>query len=368
MSRIHRNAAALFLLAAACSDDPNAPRGALPDRVVVLNGVGQTGVTVVADTGTNRLIRFDPFDGATFALERDSVLSTASSFSGDLLYIAALSSGAVQKVQMPSGSNPGGAAFLPAGTVGVSGASYAVALRNSGQVALVTRVGTSFVTALIGDVGRCPYDVVMVSGVLYSVDANLDCATTYQSHGPVRLIRVTTTSAQRDTITFPGSVVGAPRAFSLGSVVLLFSAGLADFSGTVTVPAAVSRVDLNQRAQLQVAALPAGSFGFQARLANGVMYATAAAGFDAATLRVYALDAGTLAFTGPRATGTSRLALTKTDGTAAACAAATAGADGRFYCVVNSSATATVIVFDATGREVRSTGGGSVAFDIALRE
>src|SRR5215212_6423727 len=86
--------AAASLVLTACRDDPVSAE-ATPERVVVLNGIGQTGVTLGSST-TPRLLRFDPFDGATMTVERDTALSAASAFSGDLVFVADLRTATVQ--------------------------------------------------------------------------------------------------------------------------------------------------------------------------------------------------------------------------------------------------------------------------------
>jgi hypothetical protein len=352
------------VLFAACADDPVSPGAASPDRIVVLNGVGQTGVTIASDTGAARLLRFDPFDGATMTVQRDTALSTASAFSGDLLYVAALKTGTVKKIQLPSGSNPAGAVLAPMGTTnGVTGAQFVVALRNTSRVAFVNSTPTTEVITIVANVGLCPYDVVVVANTIYSVDANLECATTFQSKGPVRLIRVDAT----DTTTLTAASAGAPRAFAMGDIALVFTAGATDATGTVIVPAALSRVNPVTKQVLKTVSLPAGEFGFQGRLGeNGVFYVTAAAGF-AAPMHTYAFDATTLTAVGPFASGKTYLALTRASGAEAACVATTADKDGKVYCIENSVTAATLVVFDATGRETRSSAVGSPAFDVTLR-
>lgn len=379
MPKPFRRVSALAALAVpvltACADSSTAPdTRVVRDRPVVLNGVGQTGVTVVVDTGGPGLhLSFDPFDGATFTVERDTALSTSSSFSGDLLFVAAIGARTVQKLQLPARSNPAGAVLVPAALVPSAGSRaatvIAVALRNTGALALVTvsAAGGATVSTLPG-AGLCPSDVVVAGDALYSADANQRCSTDYTVVGPARLVRVPLSGASRDTIRLGSASVGAARAFASGDIAYVATSGAADAAGMVRQPAAVAKVDLRTRTVVQTAVLPAGIFGFSARLAeDGRIYVSAATGFDDQSLRVYAIDAGTMAFAGVRAPGQAYLALATEAGQPARCAAATADRSGTVYCVENGRLTATLRVFDASGRQVRSAPAGSLAFDVALR-
>jgi hypothetical protein len=105
-SRLHPRpaaaAAAAILVLAACGDSPTGVGAAVPRGVVVLNGFGQQGVTLVADTGTSTA-RIDfgaSFDGGGMTLERDTVLSTSSRGGGDQLYVADLRAGSLRRVQL----------------------------------------------------------------------------------------------------------------------------------------------------------------------------------------------------------------------------------------------------------------------------
>ena len=90
MTRVLRTSvlAAAALAAGACSDSPTTPGARVARGVVVLNGFGQQGVTLVPDTGnaTGR-INFGPdFDGGSLTVERDTAISTSSRGGGDQLY------------------------------------------------------------------------------------------------------------------------------------------------------------------------------------------------------------------------------------------------------------------------------------------
>ena len=355
---------------AACGADPVRPSAAAPDRVVVLNGFGQTGVTT-STSGTPTYLRFDPFDGATMTVERDTVLSASSAFSGDLVFVADLKAGTVAKIQIPSGSNAAGLAFVPSGTPLLPpGARFLTANRNTGRLGVIASSGSGFSVTTLPNAGLCPYDVLVASGVVWSVDANLECATTFASKGPVRLIRMN--SSTPETISLTSVSVGAPRAFrhpATADEALIFTAGTAEFNGTVTAPAAVARIKLSSLTVLKTVALPAGKFGFQARLGeNGLLYVTAADGFTSSTLRAYALNPTTLDFVGAREVGQSHLSLVRTAGGQTPCAAVTADRSGWIYCATNLGPNASLVVFDAEGREKQAFDVGNSVFDVALRD
>src|SRR4051812_35499120 len=76
---------------AACGDTMTDPApGSGVNGVVVLNGFGQQGVTLVPDSGTatSRIDFGASYDGGGMALLRDTVISTSSKAGGDLLYVA----------------------------------------------------------------------------------------------------------------------------------------------------------------------------------------------------------------------------------------------------------------------------------------
>lgn len=363
-------AALIAAFAAACSDSPTGLTGPTPPRgVVVLNGFGQQGVTLVGDTGTTstRLDFGAAFDGGGLAVARDTALSTSSKARGDQLYVADLVAGTVTRVQMPAGSNPGGADF----TGGLGNASVAVTLRDTRALALVRTGASPSVAATIANVGRCPYDVAVQGGAFWVLDANLDCEGSYNPQGDSRLVRLSPDGTQRDTIVLTG-VRNASSIVVAGGSAFVSSGGTADFSNwpsvTFTAPSSVTKVDLATRRVVSTRVLAPTSNGGGVRLGlDGRLYGSAYTSTDYATREVFALDQE-LNFVGTRATGRNSLALRLANGTAPACAGVTADALGRVYCPVNGAGSAaTLHVFDATGTLLRSVPVGQGAVDVALR-
>lgn len=358
---------AVLTVTFACSDGtrpvqrPEAEPGA-----VVLNGVGETGVTLVPDSGTsNSHIDFGAsFDGATFTMLDGIVLSTSSSLKGDQLYVADLSNGSLRRVQMPAASNPAGAAFLLSGSDGTQ--NFAVALRNSSSIARVQlRAGSPGGITLVGNAGLCPSDVFFASNALWSVDANVMCASDYSVVGPGRLIRIPqlVTDLGRDTIALGSDVISPLRAFVIGNFAYVLS------SGAFVAPAAVVKVDLAARTVVATLVFPQGAFGATMALgANGILYVTAATGFNPYLPKMYAIDPATLTFQGPFALGGQHRLLTADGGgEQPKCDAATGNSGGRIYCVDNGEVLAVLHVFAADGTFVRSAPAGTLAFDVAVR-
>lgn len=361
--------------AAACSDS-TAPRGPLPPNgVVILNGSGQTGLTLAGNSGTATThIAFNgSFDGAAVVVERDSALATSSALAGDLLWITDLRTGVVKSVQMPARSDPAGAAFLH----GAGGLAYGVALRGLRALALVLPpAGAVQSVQIVPSAGRCPTDVFEHGGDIYVVDANADC-TNFVADGVARLIRFTPDGVAHDTIGLAaGSVSTAAGAVVGGDFAYVATGGDADFSigagpAVFTRPGVVTKVNLVTKRVVGSVALPAGTYGAVLHLgADGRLYVTAYADPSFARQDVFAIDAGTLAFTGPRAAGQQRLDLRITDETGLSCSAATADALGRIYCVAvdySSAGGTTLFVFGADGRVQRTLGVGQYGVDVALR-
>jgi hypothetical protein len=355
---------------AACSDStsPGPVGGAI--GAIVLNSVGETGVTILPASGdAPRHIDFgSSFDGVTFTVARDTALSTSSRGGGDQLFIADLQSNTVQIAQMPKASNPGGVTFVPSGAPGSTQGDIVVALRDSGAVAQVQRAAADasapLQTHLLSNAGRCPYDVAFHGAELWSLDANERCEdNSYARLGAGRLIRVSLTDAGRDTIILPDAALGPLRAFVIGDDAYVFSTG--DY--TTGAPATFTKVSLTQRRVLGVGLLPPSIVGLGATLGNdGRLYA-AAFDFTGFEPHVYAMDPATLTLTGTMAAGVQYLDLVNEDGTQAQCSAATADRDHDVYCVENGSVSASVVVFDATGKFLRSAAAGTSAYDIAIR-
>ena len=360
---------------AACSDSPTAPVARAPRGIVVLNGFGAPGLTLLADTGSaTASIPFGAaFDGGGMTLERDTVLATSSSLRGDQLYVASITTGTLLRVQLPVRSNPAGATFTQALGASAGTANVAVALRDSQAVALVRATGEfgSVVTTLRG-VGRCPYDVGVHGGALWVVDANLNCGAGFVSQGDARLIRLSASGAgARDTVTLAG-IRNATSLTIVGDAAYVTSAGVADFSAfpitVFTTPGSITRVDLTARRVVRTVSLPTGTYGAGLRAgADGNLYVTAYTRTDFSRQDVFAFDA-VLAPVGARAAGAQSLDLRLATGGAPVCSAATADALGRVYCAANGAGSQAVVhVFERTGALLRSVPAGQGAVDLAVR-
>jgi hypothetical protein len=354
-----------------CSDSTVGPSGPLPPRgIVVLNAYGQQGVTLLPDSGSgsSRIDFGGLFDGGGFSLERDTLVATSSKAGGDLLYVANVATGSLLKVQLPAGSNPGGTSFGSASL----GGRVLVALRDSGAIAMVTPRTAGSVVTLLRGAGRCPYDAFVQGGAVWSVDANLNCGVGYTPLGASRLIRIVPGDARRDTLPLGADVVNASGAVLSGDVAYVGAQGQVDYSAQpyrLVSVGSVVRVDLRARRVTHRFAMPPGSTSAGVRLgADGRLYVAYYADLATFARRVIALDAQSLTPVGPRAPGVPHLDLRRADGTAVACGATTADARGRIHCVVNGAASAaTLHVFDAAGRELRTAPAGQGAVDLALR-
>lgn len=367
-SPIRRVCTTLFLFTfVACDRDPVAPKNTPLGRVVVLNGVGNTGVSVLPDQiGTSVHLSFSDFDGASFSMRNDTVISAASRAKGDLLYVADLKGRTVRKIQMPPVSNPAGAQFaigpafgLPAG----AGTRLYVALRDSTYAMGVFLPADSGEPVLYryAAAGFCPVDLVVTNSKVWYLDANTRCKTDYSIVGPSRLLPVPNLGAS-DTINLPATVVSAQRSFVVGNYAYVLSSG--DF---FSIPGALTRVDLIARTSI-VVPLPTGRYGVSMRMgANGRVYVTDTPAYPETGFRVYAIDRGTMFLEGPRIGAEPHLHLIKRGGAAADCYVATADANGNIYCVENGDVLSTVLLFTGTGEFIGSQPAGSLAFDIALR-
>lgn len=355
----------LFALTACSRSTPPDLRG--PGKVVVLNGQGETGISVLPDDGGPPvLLSFSDFDGASFSLRNDTVASAASKSRGDLLYVGSLLSKTVVKVQMPAGSNPAGAAFgngIVFGPTGGVGTVIFVALRDSAKVARVLfRMGggAPVVETFIG-AGVCPVDVIISSTAVWALDSNQRCFSDYATLGPSRMIPIPSMGSS-DTIRFLSAVVGAQRAFVVGNHAYVMSSG--DF---FSIPGALTKVDLATRNSI-VLPLPTNRYGVSLRIGeNGFAYFTDTPPYPEIGPRVYAIDLETMTFGGVRVSGAQHLRLIKTGGAEAACFAATADAAGNVYCLENGDVLSRLLVFNPAGDQIRSAPAGSLAYDITLR-
>jgi hypothetical protein len=356
------SALAFVLLLSACSD-PESPEVPPPlGDVVVLNGVGATGISVLAEPGggEEKHLAFDPFDGASFSLRGDTVVSTSSKGSGDLLFVGVLGSGSVQKIQMPAASNPGGVQFAPA--MPDSATKLYVALRDIGEVAEVTLPYPGRPIIRRTGAGNCPVDVIATPTKVWALDANQRCSSDYESLGPSRMLPLPGMGSV-DTITFLSAVANAQRAFVVGDYAYIMSSG--DYA---TTPGALTKVDLVSRNSV-ITPLDPDYYGMSFRLgANGFAYVTATPPCcTPGPFRVYAINMETMAFGGTRVSMGKHLKLTRSSGSAASCFAATADAIGNVYCVENGDLVATLVVFNPAGEQLRTSAAGSPAFDITLR-
>ncbi|HET7583345.1 MAG TPA: hypothetical protein VFK13_00425 [Gemmatimonadaceae bacterium] len=354
---------ALAVLVVGCTDTTGVQGTTGGDaRVVVLNGVGETGVTFVPlDNAPTAHIDFGAsFDGAVFTVDHDSVLSTSSAFAGDQLFVADLAARTVQPVQLPAGSNPGGARFRPDPNTGAHTSQLFVALRNTGQLAFIDLSAPTVVSVSDG-AGACPADIVVHGDDVWSVDENLACASDFSVQGNGRLIRVPLDGSDPDTVDLGSASVSAQRAVVSGDEAFVLSGG--DF---VSTPGAVSRVNLASHQVTGTLPLPDGIFGVSLALGNdGKLYVTGAG--TPFVPRLFIVDPASLTFVNGAPAGDGHIVLTKDDGSEASCFAAIGEANGDILCVENGDVTATVLRFDASGTFIDSAPAGSPAFDIAIR-
>jgi hypothetical protein len=364
MSRLF---ALLTLVAVAACHDPNASTPFEAGRVVVLNGTGETGVTILAKPEQiGRHLSFPDFDGASFAIRNDTVISTSSRDKGDLLYVGILNTGKVITIQLPPGSNPAGAVFAEGPVAGLPsgpGTRLFVALRDSARAVSVFLPADGGAPVMVRHpyAGTCPYDIVVTPAKVWYLDSNQRCQSDYATLGPSRLIPPYGLGAS-DTMNLLSAVVGAQRVFVVGNYAYVLSSG--DFA---TIPGALTKVDLTTRNSI-VVPLPANRYGVQLRIGeNGYAYVTDTPAWPDVGSRVYAIDLETMNFGGVRVEGQFHLKLTQTSGGEADCWAATADADGHVYCLHNGNVLAVVIVFDSAGHEYHRRGAGSRGYDIALR-
>ena len=366
-----------LLIAAACSDSTG-PSGPRPARgVVVLNSSQSQGLTLLDTAGASpAFVAFDypDYDGGGMTLVDDTVLTTSSKGGGDLLFVADLRTGSVVRYQMPAGSNPGAAMRDP--SVRGNTTAFLVALRDSNAVASVrvTRGVVQPVITLMRDAGLCPVDVAKRGSDTWSLDANADCRSTYDVQGPARLIRLA--GAARDTLALPATARGSAGAIVVvADTAWVATSGEADFSNfpntEFTVPGRLTKVNLATRTVIASRGLPAGTYGAgMKRGADGRFYLTAYTSTDFSKQDVFAIDAGSLEFTGTRIASGQSLDLRKATDGRPSCTAATADAAGTVYCVevdYGSAGASTVYVFGADGVQRRQFLAGQYAADIDIR-
>lgn len=376
MTTMRRFHAATLILSlapvAACFDSPSEPPPPGASHVVVLHAVGSLKGVTVNDTAAAgpRISLPAEFDGGAMFLGTDTVVTASSSWGTNKLHLVAFREGVARDAEMPAGSDAAGAALAH----GFRGAHAAVALRTTRRVALVTFPASGGgVVAPLEAVGRCPYDVAVHDASLWVVDYNSACDVDYAWIGDSRLIRIPASGSARDTILLPG-IRNATAILVDGDLAYVSAIGEADYSAfpavTFVAPGSITVVNLRTRQVIGTVRLPQGTNGATAALGgDGNVYVSAYVntGFEQGA---FAIDPGTMGFTGPRNAGAQSLRLTRADGSAAQCAAVTADARGRIYCAVNQGASqsTSLFVFDgSTGAEVRSfaTGGtGAVAIGV----
>ncbi len=353
---------------AACNDSTGTTTGAAT-RVLVLNTFGQTGVTRLSvDALAATHIDFgSSFDGATFTVLNDSVLSASSSFSGDQLYIASLGASTVTRYQLPAGSNPAGVAFVPTGIGGAANGRYIAALRNTGSLAQVkVQSGAATIVTTIDHAGTCPTDVAFYNGSAWVSDANQRCSSDFAVQGPGRIIRVSLADATRDTVVLGAAAIAPQRIIMIDQFAYVFSSG--DF---FSVPASVTKVNVSTKQTLSIVSMPAGVYGVtMTKGEDGRLYLSVApnpAPGGVYSPRVYVIEPSTMT-TVPPYFGSERFRpLTKQDGTLARCSAATADAAGKIFCVENGLTTSTLLLFTAAGTLITSAASGTIASDVTLR-
>lgn len=354
--RIPSLAVAIAAVLAACdSTNPRSPQDELR-RVVVLNGVGQTGLTLLPHTGTGSSIHipFTSFDGAAMTVDGAAAFTTSSRASGDLLFVANLIAQTQRTIPLPAASNPAGVVREE----GATGMRLFVALRDSAAIAdvLVPTSGPAVVSLMLG-AGECPYDALVQPEAVWSLDANVDCRGFYEPFGFSRLIRLDRTGAAPDTVDLDGAI-GALRIFRTGTTTAhVFAAG-----NYFDVPATITRVDLATRAVGGRREIT-GHYGVGATVGRDGRVYVVAAPYGGYVPAVFVLDPGAMTIVG----GTAQ-PLTAGDGVSPVrCDAATGDVDGSIYCVSNTDGFAMLHAFALDGRERFRVQAGSAAFDIALR-
>jgi hypothetical protein len=367
------SACVVFSLAA-CSDPNHPVQPVLRVGTIVLNGVLEPGVTVVADSDgeTLHLSFGSAFDGDRLTVHGDTMLATSSAFSGDQLYVASLATRTLLRVQLPAASNPATVAVVPAGALGAEGGRYLIPLRNTGQLAQVNLAASAGDTVrTIPGVGRCPWDVVVHGGVAWVVDANQQCADLFQVVGASRLIRAPLVGAERDTVELGSHAISATRLFVLGDFAYVFAGGCTPYSsGCTLAPASLTKVSLATRSVTGSVTLPAGVYGVSMTLGrDGRLYLTGSRELfgDSFAPRVYVMDPASLTFVGATSAADPSRDLFRSPGVPAKCYTATGDAVGRIHCVENGQTLARLLVFSEAGQLERDVAAGSLAFDVTVR-
>ncbi len=356
-----------LLVTGACKDTSLNPLPFTPNKgTVVLNGFGQTGVTLVPDTGTvsGGFISLPAsFDGAFERIARDTVLTTASKFGGDILYVIDVNAGTKKAIQLPAASNPGSASLI----LGRPEANIAVALRDSQAVAFITNLGNATPTVTLRrNIGQCPVDVAQFDTELYVLDANQNCRTDFSTVGPSRLLRLRFASNVIDTIPLGATVIGASNMSTQGSSLYIAGFGQVNFvTGVVSQSGTIAKYDMDSKLLSGVGSMPAGSFGTVLTPGrDGLVYASVYANATTFPGRVVRVDTTALVSVGPFLPSGNFALLTAPDSTPANCVAVGVDTRGRIYCpVVGAASASKLYVYNANLLLIRniSVGQGAVA-------
>ncbi len=366
---------AAVLSLTACGDDGGTdPSPAVPRGIAVLDGFIQPGLTLVPDSGssTQRLAFGAPneFDAGGFELRNDTALAASSRGAGDLLFIADLRAGNVRRVQMPARSNPARARLLR----GSGGrALIGVPLRDSASVVLASVTTTGQATfERIGNLGTCPVDVFQYGNDTWVVDANATCATSYESSGPMRLVRVPSGGGARQVLTLDALRGSDASVVVVGDIAYISAGGDADFSGfpfTLRAGGAIVRVDLRTGTLLGSRTMPSGTYGASARLGlDGNLHVSLFEDLASFRSRTISFRLPELTPVGQRAAGAEWLALRDGTGAEVTCSAGQADGLGRFHCLQNRAGSATfLMVFGPDGSLVREVAAGQGGVDLRFR-
>jgi hypothetical protein len=243
------------------------------------------------------------------------------------------------------------------------------------MVATVSLSGSSTPTITrIANAGLCPTDLFVYDNATWVVDANAACRTNYAVQGDVRLIRIPNFGTVRDTIVIPGMRGSGASAIVWSGAAYVSAGGDANFASfpyTLITSGSIATIDLNARRVVQQRVMPAGTYGGGAKLGmDGNLYISLyqdLVNFKSRVLKVNPVDLSFFGGVSGAATA-PWLALTSTTGTEVTCGSAQADALGRVHCIVNGTGSATsLVVFDATGKEVRRVSAGQGGVDLALR-
>jgi hypothetical protein len=364
----------VLALTACGSDGGTEPPQLVPRGLAVLDGFVQPGLTLVPDSGssTQRLAfgASDEFDAGGFELRNDTALAASSRGAGDLLFIADLRAGNVRRVQMPARSNPARARLLR-GTGGR--ALIGVPLRDSASVVLASVSTTGQATfERIGNLGTCPVDVFQYGNDTWVVDANATCATSYESSGAMRLVRVPAGGGARQVITLDALRGSDATVVVSGDIAYITAGGDADFSGfpfTLRAGGAITRVDLRTGTVLGSRTMPNGTYGASARLGlDGNLHVSLFEDLSSFRSRTISFRLPELTPAGQRVSGADWLALRDGAGAEVTCSAGVADGLGRFHCLQNRAASATfLMVFGPDGSLVREVAAGQGGVDLRFR-